>query len=157
MKPKVYLETTVVSYLTAWPSRDVIMHGKQQATRDWWAKRRQEFDLCTSQLVVAEASAGDPQAVQDRLRVLQGIPLLDLIPEAEALTQKLLDMDALPEKASVDAAHIAAAAVHGIDYLITWNCRHLANATMRSQIEEVCRGVGFAPPIICTPYELLGE
>ena len=156
-KPKVYLETTFVSYLTAWPSRDVIMHGRQQVTREWWQKRRQEFDLYTSQLVVREASAGDPEAARERLQVLATMTALALTADAEALAGRLLQTGSLPAKATEDALHIAIAATHSIDYLLTWNCSHLANATMRPRLEAPCRAAGQQPPIICTPDELLGE
>jgi hypothetical protein len=157
MKPKVYLETTVISYLTAWPSRDVIMHGHQQSTREWWVDRRENFDLCISQLVLDEAGAGDPQAAHERLEVLAAIPMLPTVPAISELAKALLNMGAIPSKAGDDAIHLAYAAVHGVDYLLTWNCRHLANAIMRPNIEAVCRASGYRPPIICNPDELMGS
>ena len=156
-KPKVYIETTFVSYLTAWPSRDVIMHGRQQLTREWWQKRRADFELYSSQLVFLEASVGDAQAAKERLEVLATMPSLSLAPEAETLAAELLRSGALPPKAREDALHIAIAAVYGIEYVLTWNCRHMANAAMRGKIEAACRAAGFSPPIICTPDLLLGE
>ncbi|HKI31252.1 MAG TPA: type II toxin-antitoxin system VapC family toxin [Gemmataceae bacterium] len=156
-RPKVYIETSFVSYLTAWPSRDVIMHGHQQVTREWWQKRRADFDLYTSQLVIREASQGDPEAVKARLDVLATMTALTLDPEADALAAELLRAGALPAKAKEDALHIALAAVYGIEYVLTWNCRHMANLAMRGKIEAVCRAAGFAPPGICTPEMLLGE
>jgi len=155
MPDRVYVETTVVSYLTAWPSRDVVMAGHQQVTRDWWASERQHFDLCVSQLVISEASAGDAQAAQERLAVLQPIAVLETTQAALDLAKELLRQGALPEKAAGDALHIAVAAAHAVPFLLTWNCRHLANATMRPMIESVCAGNGFKAPIICTPEELL--
>jgi predicted nucleic acid-binding protein len=156
-KPKVYVETSLVSYLTARPSRDVVMIAHQQVTRAWWEKQRADYDLYTSQLVIKEAGTGDPTIATMRQALLAHMTALALTPEVESLANKLVDSGTLPVKAGDDALHIAFAAVHGIDYLVTWNCRHMANATMRSQIEAVCRTAGFEPPIICTPDELLGE
>jgi hypothetical protein len=153
MKPRVYVETTVPSYLTAWPSRDLIIAAYQQITREWWASRG-AFDLYTSRLVVQECQAGDPQAAADRLSALAGILLLEQTPDAAALAEALLAGVPLPERAAADALHIAITAVHGLDYLLTWNCTHIANVTLRPQIEAVCRAAGFEPPLICTPEEL---
>jgi hypothetical protein len=155
MGDRVYVETTVVSYLTAWPSRDVVMAGHQQVTRDWWDTQRQTYELCISQLVLGEASAGDAQAAQKRLAVLQSMTVLETTNAALALAKELLQAGALPEKAAGDALHIAVAAAHSVPYLLTWNCRHLANATMRPLIESVCSAQGLKAPIICTPEELL--
>jgi predicted nucleic acid-binding protein len=155
MKPKAYVETTVVSYLTARPSRDVVIAGHQQSTRDWWDTCPDNFQLVASELVVQEAGAGDEGAARERLEALESLTLLETAEEALALAQQLVDASAVPQKASEDALHIALAAVNGIEYLVTWNCRHIANATMRSKIEEVCRSAGYEPPIICTPEELL--
>lgn len=134
MTERVYIETTVVSYLTARPSRDVVVAGHQQVTHEWWDTRRQSYDLCVSQLVLQESAAGDPQAAQDRLAVLQAMTLLETTPEALALAKELIRAGALPDKAGDDALHIAVAATQGVRYLLTWNCRHLANATMRPLI-----------------------
>ena len=155
MKPKAYIETTVVSYLTAWPSRDVVMAGHQQITRDWWRNAADRFELVASQLVVDEAGAGDADAARDRLTALAPVTLLDATDEALELAQQLIAAGAIPEKAAEDAAHIAIAVTNGVDFLVTWNCRHIANASMRSQIEMVCRNAGYEPPVICTPDELL--
>lgn len=155
MKPKVYLETTVVSYLTAWPSRDVVVAGHQQVTRDWWATAEERFEVVASDLVLEEAGDGDPQAAADRLAVLDQLPTLATTDAAMELAQNLIEDNALPQKAAQDALHLAIAAVNGIEYLVTWNCRHLANATMRQQIEMTCRSAGYVCPIICTPEELV--
>jgi hypothetical protein len=156
MKSRVYLETTIPSYLTAWPSRDLIRAAHQQITREWWAGRG-AFELYSSRLVVQECQAGDPQAAVDRLAALAGIPLLEQTPEAATLAEALIRGVPLPERAAADALHIAIAAVHGVDYLLTWNCTHIANVTLRPQIESVCRAAGYEPPLICTPEELLPE
>lgn len=156
MKQTVYIETTVPSYLTAWPSRDVVRVGEQQVTRDWW-DRRSAYELRVSSLVILECKAGDAEAAARRLAALDGIPVLSQTSEAEVLAATLLREVPLPARAAADALHIAVAAVNGIAYLVTWNCTHIANATLRPQIEEVCRRSGYEPPVICTPKELLGE
>ena len=157
MKPSVYLETTIPSCLTAWPSRDLVRAAHQQITRDWWDRRRAEFELYISQVVLRECQAGDPTAAAERLKVLQDLPLLEQTEEATRLAQALVDQVPLPERAAVDALHVAIAAVHGVNYLLTWNCTHIANATLRDPIESVCRENGYEPPAICTPDELLAE
>jgi len=157
MKPRVYLETTIPSYLTAWPSRDLVRAAHQQITRDWWDRRRAEFELYISQVVLRECQAGDATAAAERLKILQDLPLLEQTEEATRLAQALVDRVPLPERAAVDALHVAIATVHGVDYLLTWNCTHIANATLRDPIESVCRENGYEPPAICTPDELLAE
>ena len=149
----VYLETTIVSYLTARRSRDVVLAAHQALTRDWW-RGRTAYQLRVSQLVIDEAAVGDPLLRARRLRALQGISVLPLTDAATRLARELVRKGALPEKATVDAFHIGVAAAHEVAYLLTWNCKHLANATMRSTIEAVCRSEGLSPPIICTPEEL---
>jgi hypothetical protein len=155
MAERVYIETTVVSYLTARPNRDVVIAAHQQITHEWWGTRRADYELCVSQLVFQEASGGDPQAAQERLEAMQAMTLVETSPSALALAKDLVQAGALPEKAGDDALHIAVAATQGIPYLLTWNCRHMANATMRPVIESVCARNGFKAPIICTPEELL--
>jgi hypothetical protein len=155
MAERVYIETTVVSYLTARPNRDVVIAGHQQVTHEWWDTRRGSYELCVSQLVLDEAAAGDAQAAQERLLVLQPMLVLETTVEALELAKELIQAGALPAKAADDALHIAVAATKTVPYLLTWNCRHLANAVMRPVIEAVCKAKGFKPPIICTPEELL--
>lgn len=155
MAERVYIETTIISYLKARPNRDVVIAGHQQITHEWWDARRGSYELCISRLVLQEAAAGDPKAAQERLEALQSMTFLETTAEALALTKELLRAGALPEKAAGDALHIAIAATQGVPYLLTWNCRHLANATMRPLIESVCTGNGFKTPIICTPEELM--
>ena len=157
MKPRIYLETTIPSYLTAWPSRDLIRAAHQQITREWWQQRRPQFELFISQVVVRECQAGDAGAAAQRLEILRDLPLLEQTEEATSLAQVLLEQIPLPDRAAVDALHIAVAAVHGMDYLLTWNCTHIANAALRDQIGSVCREGGYEPPAICTPEELLSE
>jgi len=155
MKPTVYIETTVVSYLTAWRSRDLIRSAQQHQTREWWDRRRAAFELFCSELVVREAAAGDPSAAAERLTVLAEMQVLTVAPDAAALAASLITRVKLPPRAHPDALHVAIAATNGIAYLLTWNCRHLTNAVLRPQIEWVCRDGGFEPPVICTPPELM--
>ena len=155
MKPRVYLETTIPSYLTAWLSRDLVMAGHQQTTREWWDKRRHEFELFVSDLVIEEAGSGDPGAARRRLESMVNIPVLDAGEEVDTLAAELMKRVPLPPNAIADSVHIATAAVSGMDYLVTWNCTHIANAALRSNIEAVCRQSGYEPPVICTPEELL--
>jgi len=156
MKRRVYLETTVPSYLTSRPSRDLVIAGHQQITREWWEMRRHAFRLYVSQLVVDEVSAGDPVAARERLKVIQPIPL-DITPDVAALASNILDSGTIPRKAATDAAHIAIAAVHGMDFLVTWNCVHIANAAIAKALVALCRDHACECPVICTPEELLGE
>lgn len=156
MKSTVYIETSVISYLAARMSRDLVVAGHQQITQEWW-EVRDDWELFSSRLVVAEAMRGDPEAAQRRLGQLQDIPHLAMTTEAETLVTALIKAAALPEKAVEDAFHIALATVHGMDFLLTWNCKHIANAIKRGTIEHVCVTAGFAMPVICTPEELLGE
>ena len=157
MPKRVYLETTVVSYLTARPSRDVIVAGHQQATHEWWELRRPLFDLYVSQFVLDEAGAGDPGAADLRLGRLQGLPLLETTDSAVALVNDLLTAEILPRRAVIDAFHVALSTIHGMDILLTWNCRHLANAELLGSLAGFLRNQGYDPPIICTPDGLMGE
>jgi predicted nucleic acid-binding protein len=156
MKATVYIETSIVSYLTARPSRDLVETAHQRITRRWW-RRRGDFALFVSELVFREAAAGDSKAARRRLKAIASLPLLDVSDEAAEIAEELVRLRALPQVALVDAFHIGVAAVHGIDYLLTWNCKHIANATMRGRIESICRSKGVDPPTICTPEELAKE
>ncbi len=153
----VYLETTFISYLVARPSRDVIVAGHQQTTLDWWENRRSQFECSVSQVVIDEASVGDPTEVQKRLAVIAVLPNLAITDEANALTQAIMAAGILPPHVIRDAAHVAVAAVHAVDYLLTWNCKHLANAQISRRIAVVCEKLGRKMPILCTPEELMGE
>lgn len=156
MDLKIYIETSIVSYLTARPSRDLIIAAHQQITLEWWENRRKDFDLYTSQFVIQESSAGDAAMARKRLDALDGITLLSIEQEALVLARLLVEKGPIPEKAQIDALHIAVATANGMDYLLTWNCKHIANAEMQVGIEKLCRASGFEPPVICTPEELLG-
>jgi len=153
MTLRVYVETTVISYLTALPSRDIVQAAHQQITCEWW-ERRNRFDLFVSEAVLEEAGRGDAEAATRRLAALEGILVLEVGPEVLGLADQLVRSSAIP---AIDAVHIAVAVINGMHYLLTWNCAHIANAALRGRIEETCRGVGLAPPIICTPEELMEE
>jgi len=152
----VYVETSIISYLAARPSRDLITAAHQQVTHTWWQERRPEFDLYASQVVLDEAAAGDPEAATRRAGLLAELPLLDITAEVAELAAALIERVPLPARAGADAAHIAIAAYHRIDFLLTWNSAHIANAEMRPRIEQVCRESGFPAPALCTPDELMG-
>jgi predicted nucleic acid-binding protein len=153
----VYVETTVVSYLTARKSRNLVVAAHQEITRQWWKGRRREFDLYCSQAVIREASAGDKRAASKRLAALEDVPLLEVNEPARLLAAALAKAAALPDKATEDALHIALATAHGMDYLLTWNCRHIANAEIRNIVAAVSYEHGYGAPVICTPEELMGE
>lgn len=154
---RVYLETTIFSYLAARPSRDLIAAANQQLTREWWDQRRGDFALCLSEAVLRETRAGDPPVAARREELTVDLPLLVITQEVVALAEALVRRGPLPPKAATDAVHIAVAAVHGVDYLLTWNCKHIANAEMRQRVFTVCEGRGHRMPVICTPAELMGE
>ncbi|OQW90943.1 MAG: DNA-binding protein [Thiotrichaceae bacterium IS1] len=157
MKPKVYIETSIPSYLTARPSNDIRAMANQNVTLEWWETRRVSFDLFISEFVLAEVSLGNPEAAQKRLAAIAGLPELTVTEEAKSLANVLMTEGAIPKNSEMDAYHISVAAANGMDYLLTWNCAHIANATLRPKIEAICRKHGFEPPIICTPQELIGE
>ena len=156
MKRKIYIETSVVSYLTARPSNNVVEAGHQQSTYEFWG-RRGEFDLVASELVITECSAGDTDAAAKRLGALFGMPLLDISAHSVALAKELVLIGIVPSKASEDALHISIATVHFVDYLLTWNCRHIANPEIQARIAAHFKTKGLFLPFICTPDELLGD
>ena len=152
----VYIETSVVSYLTARPTRDLVAAAGQKITVDWWEMQRNRFDLYTSDVTFEEARRGNPGAAALRLEALSGIPILPATQPVVGLSKALLQERALPPKALNDALHIAVSAVHGIDYLLTWNYRHIDNAETKPVIRNVCAAHGYDSPEICTPQELMG-
>ena len=153
----VYIETSIVGYLTARSRDSVIFQARQQLTRSWW-DRRESYELVTSQLVLDEARSGDSTARQERLDLLEAIPLLDIEhPDVHPLAERLIQARLLPEKASADARHVAVSTVFGVDYLLTWNCKHIANAETLPQIYDLLRDSGFDPPLIATPEEFSGH
>ena len=157
MKPKVYLETSVISYLTALPSNDLRAMANQNSTLEWWQTQREKFELLISEFVIAEASMGNLDAAQRRLVAVANLAELEANESVKILGKALIQQHALPAKAEIDAYHVAIAAVHGVEFLLTWNCTHIANAATRPKIEATCRRLGFEPPIICTPLELMEE
>ncbi|MBF0103436.1 MAG: type II toxin-antitoxin system VapC family toxin [Desulfobacterales bacterium] len=154
-KFSVYIETSIVSYLAAKPSRDLLIAGCQQITAQWWEDRRKQYDLFTSELVVAEAKAGNPDAAAKRLKLLREISELKITDDIRRLAATLILQGALPDKAQADALHIAIATFHGIDYIVTWNCRHIDNPAMKPLIRKVCAMEGYSCPEICTPIEIM--
>jgi predicted nucleic acid-binding protein len=156
-KPTLYLETSVISYLAALPSRDPITARNQRITREWWDTRRGEYRLFTSEAVAREASEGDPAFAARRLALIVGIPLIDVV-EPDVLTlAALLEREIpLPRKAAVDALHIAASAVHGLAYLLTWDSKHIANPVLRPRITQILTTRGWTSPILCTPAKFTG-
>lgn len=154
MKPRVYLETTIPSYLAARPSRELVLAGQQAATREWWETQRDEYELYVSELVIEEVSRGDREISKARLALIEPMPMLQTTEEAGALAQRLISAGVMPTMAAADALHIAIAAVHGMDFLLTWNCKHINNAHTARRIEELCREARYVCPVICTPEEL---
>ena len=152
----VYIETSIVSYATAWPSRDIQTAAMQQQARDWWSLEGPKFDLVTSQLVINEASAGDPTAASDRLDLLDGLDLVDVGPDAQQLADRIVSAHLMPQKAAADALHVAAAALGGVKYLLTLNCKHIANAHELPRVYELLESEGLGQLLICTPAEFLG-
>lgn len=157
MSETVYIETSILGYLTARPSRDIVVAANIEITREWWDTRRSEFQLYSSQAVVKETSQGDDEIASQRLEIVRALALLDLNQSVLNLAEQFLGRSNLPAKADVDAVHIAAATVHGMDYLPTWNCKHIANAQIQRKLAEVSLDFGYELPILCTPYELLGD
>jgi predicted nucleic acid-binding protein len=155
VRPKAYLETTIVSYLTAWPAREPVTKVHQGITREWWDERRNRFDLFISEIVLDEAARGDQIAAAARLAVLEPFPILRVTEEARELAAAILESTALPPKAAADAMHIAVATVNAMDFLLTWNCTHIANAIVFRTVANVCREMGFEPTTVCTPEELM--
>ena len=158
MKPTVYVETTVISYLVGWLNRNNLqVAAHQEITRRWWATRRDEFELYASTVVFDEAADGDPAMAAERLRFLQDVTMLRVPQEAHRLKFELLGRTQIPAKAETDALHIAVAAVQGMEFVATWNCKHIANGLFLPRVYDVCREEGYEPPLVCTPQELLGE
>lgn len=157
MKPRIYIETSIISYLTARRSRDVVNLARQELTREWWDKKRPFCDLFISEAVLNEAREGDAAMAAARLEALSGIPEIQLGPEVYELARELIESGPLPTKAVVDAVHIAAAVSSPVDYLLTWNFKHMANVVIRAKIEKTLRLRGYEPCLICTPEELMED
>ena len=156
MKPSVYLETTVFSYLVGWLNQNsLLVASNQELTREWWLTRRDHYQLFASTIVVDEASKGDQTRSAERLDFLRHVALLDVTPAARTLGAKLIAETRIPRKAEIDALHIAIAATSGMSYLLSWNCAHIANAATLPRVYDVCRENGYEPPFVCTPQELM--
>lgn len=158
MRPTVYIETSVISYLVARRNRrDLLVAANQELTQEWWESRRHSFDLYVSAVVLAEAARGDQASAAARHAILQELALAEITDATMALAQGLLRNTGLPQNANEDALHIAVAATSGLDYLLTWNCKHIANAVIIPRVNAVVRAHGHEPPLICTPQELMEE
>ena len=155
MKQSVYIESTVISYLAAKPSRDLIVAAHQQLTRDWWDVALPKFDAFISQFVVNEITEGDPEASQARLKSTSSFSLLKMNAEIADLADRYFKAIHIPDKARTDAYHLAMATWHGMDYMVSWNCKHIASARVRSIVEHINADIDYATPIICTPEELM--
>ena len=153
--PKLYLETTIPSYLTARRSRDLRLAAHQETTEEWWTDHRHEYVLYISDLVLDEAGDGDAGLASSRIAALAGIPSLDVTGEVDELAGGLLAGGLIPAKAAQDAFHVAVSAVHGMDFLLTWNCTHINNVNIIRRMERICAAAGFTCPVICSPDELL--
>ena len=156
MLPSIYLETTILSYLTAWRARDIVIAGKQEVTQEWWNERKKRFSIFISPYVVDEISCGDSKAAEKRLEKIKGIPVLTVDEEVARLAEAIIKEKLIPEKAATDASHIAIATKHGMDFILTWNCTHIANAEIMRMVEQVMKDNNYIMPVICTPDELMG-
>lgn len=155
-KASVYIEPTVVSYLTARPTQDKIKSEKQRITREWWTKQRPLFDCFISETVIQEISAGEAVMAAKRLEAVKEFRNLAAPEAALILAKQMVSLGVLPPKAAVDALHIAIAAAAGMEFLMTWNCTHIANAQIESRVRRLCAESGMSFPVICTPEELMG-
>jgi hypothetical protein len=153
--PKTYLESSVISYLASRPSRDLIAAGHQQITREWWDRKRLQFDLYVSVEVLNEIRRGDTDAAQSRLNYVANLPVLEADEQARMMASEIIRTSALPPKAFADAMHIAIATVNGMEFLLSWNCTHIVNGFVQRAISKLARGMGFEPPIVVTPEELM--
>ena len=153
----VYIETSIISYLRQKPSSQLITAARQLLTHRWWDSQRTNYELVASQYVIDEAALGDPELAAERLLTLEGLPLLPNAPEIIHIAKEIMSRAILPPKAQIDALHIAAVAHHRIMYLLTWYCRHIANAKILPRIHRVLADLGVPIPLICTPEELLGD
>ncbi|MEB3216335.1 MAG: type II toxin-antitoxin system VapC family toxin [Nostocales cyanobacterium 94392] len=157
MSETVYIETSIIGYLTARSSNNLILMANVEATREWWDVRRNQFTLYISQVVLDEVGRGDAKIASRRLELLRDFPLLGVSEAVQNLATDFLNKSNLPPKAADDALHIAAATVYGLDYLLTWNCKHIANAQIQKKLAQITSDAGYELPTICTPYELMGE
>ncbi|MBN3940298.1 MAG: type II toxin-antitoxin system VapC family toxin [Nostoc sp.] len=157
MSETVYIETSIVGYLTARPSNNLILMANLEATPECWDTRRYQFMLYISQVVLDEIARGDTEIATKRLEIVRDFPLLEVSEAVQNLAGQFLAKSSLPPKAADDALHIAAATVYGLDYLLTWNCKHIANAQIQKKLAQISLDAGYELPSLCTPYELMGE
>jgi predicted nucleic acid-binding protein len=157
MSETVYIETSILGYLTARSTKNLILAANMEITKDWWESRRSAFTLYASEAILDEVAQGDPAIAAQRLEILRNFSLLELNQAVQDLAAQFLTRSNLPPKAKVDAIHIAAATVHGMDYLLTWNCKHIANAQIQGKLAEVSLDFGYVLPVLCTPNELMGD
>ena len=155
MLPSVYIETSVISYLVARPSKNPRVASNQELTHRWWQTSRQNFELYASAVVLGEAQRGDAAVAAARVAIARELRLAQVTREALDLAAALVAGAGVPKKANEDALHIATAAANGLDYLLTWNCTHIANAVTIPRVNEICRSRGFEPPLIYTPQEFM--
>ena len=156
MRTRIYIETSVIGYLTSRPARNITRASHQAATRDLW-DRLEDFDVYISELVISESAKGDPEAAGLRLEALDGLDELAIDDEAKELARALLAGSAMPASFPEDALHIAVAAVNGMHVVVTWNFKHINNPFTRMMIRQIVENNGYACPEICSPEELLGE
>jgi hypothetical protein len=157
MSETVYIETSILGYLTARSTKNLILAANIEITKDWWELRRNTFTLYTSEAVLDEVAQGDAAIAAQRLEILDGFSLLELNQAVQGLASQFLSRSNLPAKARVDAIHITAATVHGMDYLLTWNCKHIANAQIQGKLAQISLDFGYVLPVLCTPNELMGD
>lgn len=155
MKPRIYIETTIPSYLVARRSRDLRLAAHQEITEEWWNEHRHGYDLYTSDFVADEAAEGDGEFATARIATLDGIPRLEITEEVDTLAARFLEGGLIPRNAAQDAFHVAVAAVHAMDFLLTWNCKHINNVNIIRRLERLSAQSGYPCPVICSPDEIL--
>jgi predicted nucleic acid-binding protein len=155
VKPSVYLETSVISYLTSRTSRDIVVVAHQEVTREWWQEQRKHYRLVISEVVLQEVTTGDDEAGDKRFDLIKGLEVLTITEQVQDLANAFVARRILPMKAMADALHIAISAIHHVQFLMTWNCKHIANAVIEKMIKQVCEEYGYEPTLLCTPLELM--
>ena len=156
-KKIIYLEPTVISYLTARTTSDPIKLAQQLASKEWWNNHRHKCDIFISNVVLDEIREGDPAAAQMRMALAQTLSLLQSNAETDRLSAALIALHAIPDNHKEDADHIAIASIYPIEYLVTWNQKHILNVSMRDRILSIISDKGYTPPRLVTPAELLAE
>ena len=157
MPASIYIESSIISYLTSRPSRDVVKAGRQAITSDWWLNSKSQYEVYISALVEEEISGDDPTAAAKRLEAVVNIPSILITAETQLLTDALVASKAVPDNSVRDALHIAIAATQGIDYLLTWNFKHIHNAETKAFIAHIVEADGWVCPILCSPEDLGGD